>query len=139
MSEFREHDKFYLASWAADLKYQFPFLDERTISHPYELFYYIWKLSYLFGTKCAHCSIPFEELVAKPEKTLTELFRMVDIDSKQVEKSRNLVTDAHIGKWRRYADDSWFKQYETACETVLTEFLGAPVSGSGCRMPAGNF
>jgi hypothetical protein len=139
ISAFHAHDKFYLARWAADLKYEFPFLDERTISHPYELFYYIWKLSYLFGTKYAHYSLAFEELVEKPEKTLTELFRTLKIDSRQAEKSRNLVTDAHIGKWLRYADDSWFKQYETACETVLTEFLGAPVSGSGCRMPAGDF
>jgi Sulfotransferase family len=133
MSEFHAHDKFYLTRWAADLKYQFPFLDELTISHPYELFYYIWKLSYLFGTKYAHCSIPFEELVEKPEKTLTELFRTLNIDSHQVKKSKNLVRGAHIGEWRRYADDDWFKRYETVCETVLTEFLVAPVSESHSR------
>ena len=133
MSEFHAHDKFYLTRWAADLKYQFPFLDELTISHPYELFYYIWKLSYLFGTKYAHCSIPFEELVDKPEKTLTELFRILNIDTHQVKKSKNVVRGANIGEWRRYADDDWFKRYETACETVLTEFLVAPVSESDSR------
>jgi hypothetical protein len=130
MSEFREHDKFYLASWAADLKYQFPFLDERTISHPYELFYYIWKLSYLFGIKYAHHSLSFEELVEQPEKVLTELFQTVDIDGHQLEKSRNLVTEVNVGQWREYAEDSWFNRYETACETALTEFLVAPVSES---------
>jgi hypothetical protein len=123
MSEFRAHDKFYLTRWAADLKYQFPFLDERTISHPYELFYYIWKLSYLFGVKYADHSLQFEELVEKPDAKLIELFRVLDIQNIDLEKLKALVTKVDIGKWQDYANDAWFKRHESACEEVLAGFF----------------
>jgi hypothetical protein len=54
---FEPYDGFYLRRWASDLKYRFPFLDERRVSHPYELFYAIWKLSYLFGRVYARTSL----------------------------------------------------------------------------------
>jgi hypothetical protein len=37
-------DEFYLLRWCRDLRSQFPFLDERAVEHPYELFYYLWRL-----------------------------------------------------------------------------------------------
>ena len=49
MADFPACDHFYLGTWAEDLKYHFPFLDEKSNRHPYQVFYYIWKLSYLFG------------------------------------------------------------------------------------------
>jgi hypothetical protein len=110
--------------WVADLKYHFPFLDERAISHPYELFYYIWKLSYLFGIKYADHSIRFEALVENLEAQLVELFRVVSIDNADVGELKKLVTKVDVGKWREYADDEWFKKYESGCEEVLGEFLG---------------
>jgi hypothetical protein len=128
MREFRAHDKFYLIMWAADLKYQFPFLDEKTISHPYELFYYIWKLSYLFGVKYAHHSLQFEALVEKPEATLSSLFRVLDVHNSELAKLKRLVTKVDIGKWQHYADDAWFKRHESGCEEVLTNFLNARVT-----------
>src|SRR6185295_9584612 len=48
IADFAAHDHFYLRNWARDLKYHFPFLDEQHLDHPYEMFYYVWKLSYLF-------------------------------------------------------------------------------------------
>ena len=131
MSEFRAHDKFYLTRWAADLKYQFPFLDERTISHPYELFYYIWKLSYLFGVKYADHSLQFEELVEKADAKLIELFRVLDIQNIDLEKLKALVTKVDIGKWQDYANDAWFKRHESACEEVLAGvFANEKIAGS---------
>src|SRR5262249_13175393 len=38
VSAFGPYDHFYLLNWARDLRYHFPFLDERTASHPYQLF-----------------------------------------------------------------------------------------------------
>jgi sulfotransferase family protein len=131
MTEFGPHDKFYLMNWVTDLKYQFPFLDERTISHPYQLFYYIWKLSYLFGIKYAHYSLSFEDLIGKPEITLGELFRTLGIPNIDLEKSKRLIGRVKVSKWRQYADDSWFKQHETTCESVLSEFLMP--SNENCR------
>jgi hypothetical protein len=125
MDEFRDYDKFYLMTWARDLKYHFPFLDERTISHPYQLFYYIWKLSYLFGVKYADSSIPYELLVKKPETQLGQLFRALNIQDYDLDKLNNLVVNIDTGKWREYADDAWFKKHESGCEDVLTEFLSA--------------
>jgi hypothetical protein len=39
-------------------------LDPATVTHPYRLFYFIWKLSFSFGTTYAHHSLGFEALTA---------------------------------------------------------------------------
>jgi len=124
MACFARSDGFYLLTWARDLKYQFPFLDETTVAHPYQLFYYIWKLSYLFGRKYAHYSVAFENLVSDPETQLQRLFAALDVQQYDVEQSKGLIVKPPLGKWKEYADDAWFRQHELACETVLAEFLG---------------
>jgi len=73
MAQFAPHDKFYLRMWQKDLRYHFPFLDGESVAHPYQLFYYIWKLSYLFGRAFAHYSIAFEDLLKNPDEQLTDL------------------------------------------------------------------
>jgi len=123
MNGFSPHDHFYLTMWARDLKYQFPFLDERTVAHPYQLFYYIWKLSYLFGLKYAHYSFSFEDLIEQPKITLGKLFGELKFTKIDLEKSTRLIEYVGVNKWRQFADDSWFKQHEMVCETVLSEFL----------------
>ena len=77
ISDFAPFDRFYLQMWAEDLKYHFPFLDVRRNSHPYQVFYYIWKLSYLFGVKYCDHSIQFESLISEPDAEISELFRVV--------------------------------------------------------------
>jgi hypothetical protein len=47
LAEFEAFDHYYLVAWARDLRHRFPFLTDD--DHPYRVFYYIWKLSYLFG------------------------------------------------------------------------------------------
>ena len=47
IDQFSPHDQCHLRLWAQDLKYHFPFLDEKRLGHPYQMFYYIWKLSYI--------------------------------------------------------------------------------------------
>lgn len=124
MREFAAFDRFYTRPWASDLKYQFPFLDESLIEHPYELHYFLWKLSYLYGQKYSHCSIGFEELSLKPEKVLFELFEVCGISAAHIEPLLAIIKPPPFGKWKEYADDAWFKKYESKCENVLADFLG---------------
>ena len=124
MFDFAPHDKFYLRVWASDLKYHFPFLDEREIAHPYQMFYFIWKLSYLFGLRYAHHSVAYEHLVQNPQAELARLFPAVGVDAYDFDKLNALVAKPDFGKWTKYADNDWFCRHESQCETVLTEFLG---------------
>lgn len=123
VAAFAEQDHFYLRTWARDLKYHFPFLDERHIEHPYDLFYYVWKLSYLFGRKYAHCSIAYEELIQNPRSQLESLFNLLGMERYDLDRTLQLLEQPRLGKWREYAGDDWFKGRETACEQVLAEFL----------------
>ena len=122
---FAEHDHFYLRAFGDDLRHRFPFLDARHINHPYELFYYIWKLSYLFGIAYADCSISFEQLIAEPESTMRNVLDAVGIVDADVAPLVSLVGPAP-SRWRGYADDAWFRRHEERCERVLREFLQPP-------------
>ena len=125
MARFAAHDRFYLLNWCRDLKHHFPFLDERRAEHPYQLFYYLWKLSYLFGRHYAHHSLSMEELVERPEAVLLELFQAVGIDpaGQDMQKLKSLVVKPELSKWRGYASEDWFRRHEAACEAVLADFL----------------
>jgi hypothetical protein len=125
MAEFRGHDRFYLLSWARDLAHHFPFLDEGAVEHPYQSFYYIWKLSYLFGRKYAHHSLSMEAIVERPEATLLELFQAVAVDpaGQDMQQLQSLIVRQELGKWRKYAGDEWFRRHEAVCEAVLADFL----------------
>lgn len=120
---FGADDRFYLRCWARDLKLHFPFLAEDRISHPYQLSYFLWKLSYLFGVQFADCSIAFEELVLEPRKCLGKVFDVIHAEPAGLDVCESLIANPHIGKWQEYADDAWFKRHETYCETVLGDFL----------------
>lgn len=121
---FAAHDHFYLRVWARDLKRAFPFLDERRAGHPYRTFYYLWKLSYLFGRRYADLSISFENLVGQPGETLSRLGEALELPAPGLAEAAGLVTPGKIGRWREWADDAWFKGHEAECEKVLAEFLG---------------
>lgn len=115
--------RFYLRDWAKDLKYHFPFLDEQSASHPYQIYYYIWKLSYLCGRKYAYCSVKFEDLVGSPRPQLAELLRGLGVERYDLEALEAVVETPSLSKWREFADDSWFRQHEEVCETTLANFL----------------
>jgi hypothetical protein len=130
MAQFASYDKFYLLSWAHDLKYHFPFLDELAITHPYQLFYFLWKLSYLFGVKYSDHSLSYESLLDEPEKQLTNLFSLLNIDNYDIDFLRSLIVKPSGEKWKTYADDDWFRGHETMCETIMAEYFGTRMS---CR------
>jgi hypothetical protein len=120
---FAPYDRFYLLSWARDLKYHFPFLDERRVRHPYQLFYYLWYLSLLFAREHCDHSVQFERLIAEPADEIGKLFRTLGVEAPDAEGLSRLVDRPPTGKWTRYADDGWFKDHEAECEEVITDFL----------------
>lgn len=127
-ADFGPHDHFYLRRWARDLKYQFPFLDEALCAHPYQVHYYLWKLSFLFGSHFAHRSMAFEELVLNADSVLPSLFHSLDIHNYDLDRLKALLIRPDLNKWRNYAEESWFQEHESACETVLARFFGADLS-----------
>jgi hypothetical protein len=126
MAEFAAHDHFYLRLWARDLRHRFPFLDERQAKHPYRLFYYLWKLSYLFGRRWATRSVSFEALVANPRESLGPLLDALGIPRADLEGALGLVAAPRVGKWEDWADAAWFLGHERHCEAVLADFLRGP-------------
>jgi hypothetical protein len=121
--DFAGHDRFYLLMWAKDLRYHFPFLEPELADHPYQLFYYIWRLSYLFGRKYAHYSMAFEDLVSDPDQQLCDLFRALDMNVDCPERLKSLIASPPVGKWKEYAEEDWFRQHEARCEVVLAEWF----------------
>jgi Sulfotransferase family len=122
--QFARNDNYYLRIWANDLRYHFPFLDESYLSHPYELFYFIWKLSYLFGRRYCDHSVAYEDLLSNPELELQKLMAAAGIATFELHKLRSLLVEPGLDKWKSYADDTWFRKHEEYCETVLHDFLG---------------
>jgi Sulfotransferase family len=123
IANFVAHDRFYLLNWARDLKYHFPFLAEHASTHPYQLFYYLWKLSYLFGRTYAHHSLAFEHLLASPRLEMGNMFSALNLRNAEVARLLSLVEKPSQGQWHRYADDDWFRRQESACEENLRDFF----------------
>jgi len=123
MADFAEVDGFYLLNWARDFKYHFPFLDEQAIEHPYQLHYYLWKLSYVYGRSWSDISVGFEELTTNPERALFQLFEACEIPVPFIEDLLPLIEPPPFGKWKKYAEDAWFKRHEEQCEDVLASFF----------------
>ncbi len=122
MSDFEPHDHFYLRRWALDLRRHFPFLSERAETCPYRVFYFIWKLSYLFGVAYADHSLSFEDLTRSPQLEIRQLLTAVKVDADPV-RLASFVSEVPLGTYGRYADDGWFREQETVCEEVLAEYF----------------
>ena len=123
MAAFGTHDHFYLRMWATDLKYHFPFLDEASDDHPYRMFYFMWRLSYLFGSRQADVSLAYEDLVREPTPCLEDLFRQLRMSEVNVGQIVQLIDGSRAQRWREYASDDWFRQHECYCESVLADFF----------------
>jgi hypothetical protein len=122
LREFAAIDGFYLLHWGRDLHCHFPFLTLDDRSHPYELFYQIWKLSYLFGRLYADVSISFEDLVTSPESSLRNIFNKLAVAEYDVSTLLPLVKPVAAGKWRSYAADEWFAAIEERVDETFVDF-----------------
>jgi hypothetical protein len=122
LREFEAVDGFYLLPWGRELHRDFPFLtlDER--SHPYELFYQIWKLSYLFGRLYSDVSISFENVVSSPEPALRKIFGSLAVTDYELSGLLPLVSPVTLGKWRSYAADEWFATIEERVDQTFEDY-----------------
>ena len=130
MNRFEPFDHFYLQRWALDLQAHFPFLSPDVETSPYRVFYFIWKLSYLFGVGYADYSLAFEDLIKSPRAEIAKLGSAAGLDM-DPERLAALVTDVPVGRWQKYADDAWFRAHESACEDILAEFLHGQTGPAG--------
>lgn len=131
LARFEPYDHFYLARWGVDLRRHFPFLPVAGNTPPYLLFYFIWRLSHMYGVAYADVSLAYEDLVAAPEPQIRRLIETLAIDAEAADLAR-LVGTAPVGQWRNFADDAWFRPHEEAAELVLEEFF----RGQERRLPA---
>jgi hypothetical protein len=116
-------DKFYLRMWVRDLQHWFPFLKD-WCRHPYYHFYFLWKLSFLFGKSHCHHSIQFEDLVTEPRKVLEPLFADLEIHNLNWDRILPIIAAPKMNKWRGYAPESWFQDIEKECEEEMALFFG---------------
>lgn len=116
-------DAFYLDVWCRDLAKHFPVLDIKHTPHPYQRFYYLWKLSYLVGTKWANYQLSFEALVTQPITTLKDMYSRLNMSNSDVDGILKLIQPPATNVWQKYADDDWFNQHEQLCENNLNLML----------------
>jgi hypothetical protein len=121
MEQFAAHDHFYLLMWARDLSYVFPFLDPKTAEHPYDLFYWIWRLSYWFGTHFCDASFGLEAMCADPHSSVTQLMQVSGVEQFDLSVLTPLIVP-QPSKWQGYADQEWFAARESRCDAVLAAF-----------------
>ena len=121
---FAARDGFFVDLWVEDLQHRFPFLDWRRITHPYQAFYYIWKLSFVCGRKHADHSVCFERLLEDPDSELRRLAEAVQLREYDLKAMRSLIVQPRTGLWTEYASAAWFREQEELCESVLTDYFG---------------
>ena len=113
-------DAFYLDVWCKDLARHFPYLDKGETPHPYRRFYYLWKLSWLFGQRYADRSIGYEDLINDPKAVLEPTTDQLNLTTAvDWPKITSTISPPQPEPWRDYADEDWFAGHEMACETVL--------------------
>lgn len=127
--EFRGKDGYYLWRWANDLQYHFPFLEDSLSRHAYEMFYLVWRLSYLYGITYAGYSLCFERLTSEPSSELVKLLRFLEFDESHVQSLYQLVDKPRTDQWQKYADEGWFREREVRCETAIRDFFAG---GKAC-------
>jgi len=123
LRDFEPFDRFYLMTWGRDLLHYFPFLTMNQNSHPYELFYQIWKLSYLFGKQYSDISLKFEDLITKPAESISYIFKSLSINFGIMKEIIALIKPVQIGKWTAYAEEDWFSEIESRVDTAIKQLL----------------
>ncbi|MBU3005715.1 sulfotransferase [Paraglaciecola arctica] len=112
-------DAFYLDLWCEDLYKHFPVLDKKITPHPYQRFYYIWKLSYLYGKKYADISISFEDLTTDTNNAIKEIMNTVNLENVPIKELCDIISPPKHNRWKTYADEQWFIEHENKCEQNL--------------------
>ena len=129
--EFEAYDGFYLLRWARDLRHSFPFLTMNGDAFAYELYYQIWKLSYLFGQRYAELSLRFEDLIADPRLQIRRILDVAGMSEVDVEPLVPLVSPVRTGKWRECADADWFSEIEVRVDETIARYVRAVSAEQG--------
>ena len=125
LRDFQAYDGFYLLRWARDLRHTFPFLSLDGEAFAYELYYQVWKLSYLFGQHYAELSLRLEDLIADPRSNIRKILETAGMPEVDVEPLVPLVSPVRTGKWRECADADWFSEIETRVDATIARYAGA--------------
>ena len=91
----------------------------------YELYYQVWKLSYLFGQRYAELSLRFEDLIADPRSTIRKILEAAGMPEVDVEPRVPLVSPVRTGKWRECADTEWFSEIEARVDVTIARYASA--------------
>ncbi len=135
--EFEPFDGFYLLRWGRDLAHYFPLLRLDAGAPAYELFYQLWRLSYLFGRCHADLSVRFEDLVASPREVIPETLATLDIHDYDLDRLTGIVSPTPAGKWKECADEAWFAGIEARVDADITAYShcsGFPAVSTSARI-----
>ena len=115
-------DPYRITTWSRDLCGVFPFLASSYLKNPYQRFYYLWKLSYLAGTRQADWSISYEEILANPDVMIPRILDFAGLDShNNRENALAVIEPAPQRRWTQTQPDAWFEAQEQQCEELLNE------------------
>ncbi len=111
-----------LKTWCDDLLAIFPFLALDQINHAYQRFYYIWKLSLLFGKCYSDISISYDEWMSDYGTLMNKLVKEVNLDCDlEGVMSRNPVVRDTTDLTGFERDENWYEEKERECEHNLRE------------------
>ncbi|MCR4289242.1 MAG: glycosyltransferase [Candidatus Scalindua sp.] len=114
-------DPYLITTWARDLYRHFPFLSGPFIRHAYQRHYYLWKLSYLAGSRLADVSISYEAILESPKATISKLLEVAGLNDKtNIERSLAVVVQKQIQSRTQHHSEEWFVELEQECESMLT-------------------
>jgi glycosyltransferase involved in cell wall biosynthesis len=113
---------YHITTWARDLYQQFPFLASDFITHAYQRYYYLWKLSYLEGVRLADLSISYEELLSSPKAVVGKLLDVASLPVEEnLDRCMSVIVQRPKRTWEHYRDEAWFLAMEKECETRLDD------------------
>ena len=122
IEQFARYDELYLLAWRNDLQIAFPLLRDPALTHPYQLYYCLWKLSYAFGVTQADYHLTYESLTADPAKQIASLLAKLNMNPAAAADLAKLVQPGRQRAWLDYADESWFQRQESLCELLFQEY-----------------
>jgi hypothetical protein len=115
-------DPYLITTWARDLCNRFPFLAADFIRHPYQRHYYLWKLSYLAGSRLADFSLSYEDLLSNPRDMVSRLLELAEFQvESNLDRCLKIIVQRPTAKWPQYNTEEWFADLENECEAVLDD------------------
>jgi hypothetical protein len=116
-------DHFYLNDWREDLVNTFPMLEDKYCHHPYEVFYCLWRLSFIFGSFFSDISLSLESLVLEPKSQVDNVISSLNFDLPRIKTSHEVIEKVRFDKWKSFADGAWFSKKEDDLDKIICDFF----------------